>query len=125
MTPMNRTVTIGRMMLLILILALGLAGGSQTATACSDTAERYPMLIGSGYEGEPCDLAEWPCSDTAARYPMLIGSGYEGVPCRTSPVQRVADVSQPPSATWQETMLDGSGYEPAAIAAVQPDRDRD
>lgn len=98
MTPMNRTVTIGRMMLLILILALGLAGGSQTATACSDTAERYPMLI---------------------------GSGYEGVPCRTSPVQRVADVSQPPSATWQETMLDGSGYEPAAIAAVQPDRGRD
>jgi hypothetical protein len=77
MTRTNRTFLVGRALLLALTLALGIVTGIQPAAACSDTAERYPMLIGSGYEGEPCEVATTSCTDASERFPMLIGSGYD------------------------------------------------
>ena len=113
-----------RICLLIAIFALGLAAGTQPASAteaaCSDIAERYPMLAGSGYEGVPCAPPRADCPDVAARYPMLAGSGYEDVPCAPAtggPVTgsarsgSAATHDGTPSPTWRETMLDGSGYE--------------
>lgn len=127
------TLSIGRMLLLAAILTLGIAAGARpagaTEAACTDTATRYPMLIGSGYEGTPCETADTACTDTATRYPMLIGSGYEGTPCADAVAAGPLDTAArkanratlgvaaeaTTSATWHETMLDGSGYEGHAI----------
>jgi hypothetical protein len=130
MTPTNRTLTIGHTLLIAIILALGIAVSIQPAGAtCSDTAERYPMLIGSGYEGEPCELADTSCQGTAARFPMLVGSGYEGEACTLATTNPMLDPAARSTSgvvlgvaalvttnpTWQATMLDGSGYEREAI----------
>jgi hypothetical protein len=132
-----------RISLMIVLLALALAASARPAgaadAACSDTAARYPMLIGSGYEGTPCRVADAACSDTAARYPMLIGSGYEGEPCAPATVAGALDAAARSSSrvaltvaalattspTWDETMLDGSGYEHQATTTALSGQDRD
>jgi hypothetical protein len=127
MTSTNRTLTVGRTLLLAIILALGIATGIQPAgAACSDTAERYPMLLGSGYEGQPCQLVETSCQAELARYPMLIGSGYEGKACGLAASTAALDpVARSTNPKWHETMLDGSGYEREAIDTTLSGRDRD
>lgn len=123
MIPSTHLLAMGRTLLLAAILALAIATGAQPAGAvratCSDMGERYPMLIGSGYEGVPCATVEIACSDTADRYPMLIGSGYEGQSCDSTLAStprntaRSATTSAPLATdpNWHDTMLDGSGYE--------------
>jgi hypothetical protein len=127
MTRTNRTFLVGRALLLALTLALGIVTGIQPAAACSDTAERYPMLIGSGYEGEPCEVATTSCTDASERFPMLIGSGYEGEGCRIAADSETPNTAarSTTSATWQATMLDGSGYERDASETALSESGRD
>ncbi len=99
MTARTRTRLVARTLLLALFFALGVAVSTQAAVACSDTAARYPMLIGSGYEGERCDVVT--------------------VTLVNRPAARTT------SPTWHETMLDGSGYEIAAIEATRTRQVRD
>lgn len=129
MTRTNRTFSLGRTLLVALFLtvALGIVTGIQPAAACSDTAVRYPMLIGSGYEGEPCEVADTSCAGVSEHYPMLIGSGYEGEACRLATDGDAPDTAarSTTSATWQATMLDGSGYERDAIDTALSGSGRD
>ena len=132
MTTINRTLTVGRMFMLTLILALGIAAGTQTAAAgtqtaaCTDTAERYPMLIGSGYEGEPCGSTDPRCAETVARYPMLIGSGYEGQPCGLSSTDHALTTSaKVTTSKTDQAVLDCSDHERAVVDVAPSGNDHD
>lgn len=133
-------ISIARIAMSTAILTVALLSGIQAASAgmlspvrdtsgSGDTAtEDYPVLIGSGYEGQIAVDALSPVGDTCVlsnvavvMYPVLIGSGYEGQVTADglSPVRVTAASGD--TATVDNPVLIGSGYE-GQVAVAERDQ---